>query len=254
MHFIKKTTLAVGLVAAFLLGGVGVSAATVSYHTVQKGDTCYSIAKNYGVELSAVLNANGILSGEILYPGRRLAIDADAKNTVGGDYTVKSGDSLYRIAAAYGSTVSTLKARNGLVSDRIYAGQCLLVGNASASSGLSGTELYLLAKMIHAEARGESHLGRVAVGAVILNRVQSSAFPNTLEGVLYQRNQFTAIHDGQFAALEPDAPAYAAAYEAAGGKDPTYGALFYWNPQKASNAWLNAKTILVTIGNHVFAK
>jgi spore germination cell wall hydrolase CwlJ-like protein len=235
----------------------GVSAQTVyTSYTVKNGDTCYKIAKSYGVELSAIVNANGLIqNGALIYPGKKLIIDSNAKSTVGGNYTVKSGDSFYKIATSYNTTVSALKEMNGLSADRIYVGQVLrTTTNPGVTSSLSEKEIYLMAKMIYAEARGESYTGQVAVGAVIMNRIKSDLFPNTLTEILYQKSQFTAITDGQFDALSPDSTAIAAAYDAANGTDPTYGSLFYWNPQKANNAFLNAKTILVTIGNHVFAK
>lgn len=254
---IKKTALSLIAVLAFMLISTGVSAQTAyTSHTVKSGDTCYKIAKTYGVAQSAIVNANGLTqNGALLYPGKTLIIDGNAKNTPGGNYTVKSGDSLYKIAVAYGTSVSALKEKNGLTADRVYVGQVLCTtGQCNGSSSLSEAEIYQLAKMIYAEARGESYTGQVAVGAVIMNRIESNQFPNTLTEVLYQKNQFTAINDGQFDALSPDSTAMSAAYDAAAGVDPTKDSLFYWNPQKASNAFLNAKTILVTIGNHVFAK
>lgn len=252
MHFFKKAAVYTAVVAAFLLGSAGVSASDLTYHTVQKGDTCYKIAQNYGVELSAVLNANGLTAQEIIYPGRTIVLDGNAKNTPGANFTVKKGDTLYSIAAAYGTTAQKIRQTNGLSSDRIYVGQNLLVPTATA--GLSQDDIWLMAKMIHAEARGESDMGQLAVGAVIMNRMKSDLFPNTMSGVLYQKNQFTAVQDGQFHSLNPDQRAMDAAQKAALGQDPTGGALFYWNPKKANNAWLNQKPILVTIGNHVFAK
>lgn len=254
---IKKTALLIIAVCTLFLVSTGVSAQTVyTSYTVKSGDTCYKIAQTYGVKTSAIVNANGLSqNGALIYPGKTLIIDSNAKSTEGGNYTVKSGDSLYKIANSYNTTVSALKEMNGLTADRIYTGQVLsTTENHTAASSLSEKEIYLMAKMIYAEARGESYTGQVAVGAVIMNRIESDQFPNTLTEVLYQAGQFTAITDGQFDALSPDSTAIAAAYDAASGTDPTYGSLFYWNPQKASNAYLNAKTILATIGNHVFAK
>lgn len=255
MHFFQKAAVITAVVTAFLLGSAAVSASEPQYHTVQKGDTCYQIAKNYGTELSAVLNANGIKASETIYPGRTIIIDPNAKNTSGANYTVKKGDSLHSIATAYGTTVSALKQKNGLTANRIYEGQKLLVAQNQTNIGsITQDEILLMAKMIYAEARGESDLGQLAVGAVIMNRIKSNLFPNTLSGVLYQKNQFSAINDGQFYNLSPDDRAISAAYKAAAGNDPTYGALYYWNPKKANNSWLNKKPILVTIGDHVFAK
>ncbi len=255
MHFMKKAAVFTAVAMTFLLGSAGVSASELPYHTVTKGETCYTIAGNYGVPLSAVLNANGIRSKDYIYPGQALAIDGNAKDSANANYTVKKGESLYSIATAQGITVPQLKQMNGLSADRIYAGQKLTVPEAATTNGnLTENEIYLMAKMIYAEARGESKQGQIAVGAVIMNRIKSSLFPDTLSGVLYQKNQFTAVNDGQFYRLEPDEIAFAAAQTAAKGNDPTGGALYYWNPQKTNNAWLNAKPILAVIGNHTFAR
>ena len=113
-------------------------------------------------------------------------------------------------------------------------------------------DLYLLAKCIHAEARGEEYLGMVAVGAVILNRVASPDFPNTIYDVIYQPWAFTAVHDGQIG-LEPEAPAYQAAQDALNGWDPSYGSLYYYNPRTASSSWIFSRQTVVTIGQHIFA-
>ena len=118
--------------------------------------------------------------------------------------------------------------------------------NAQANS-----DLYLLAKLIYSEARGEIYQGQVAVGAVVLNRVADAGFPNTLQGVIYQPWAFTALHDGQFA-LEPNSTAYSAAQDAMNGWDPTYGCLYYYNPKTATSSWIFSRQIAVTIGNHVF--
>lgn len=113
-------------------------------------------------------------------------------------------------------------------------------------------DLYLLAKCIHAEARGESYVGKVAVGAVILNRVASPDFPDTIYGVIYQPWAFTAVHDGQIN-LEPEAASYQAATDALNGWDPSYGSLYYYNPQTASSSWIFSRQTVVTIGKHIFA-
>ena len=113
-------------------------------------------------------------------------------------------------------------------------------------------DLYLLAKCIHAEARGESYIGKVAVGAVILNRVASPDFPDTIYGVIYQPWAFTAVHDGQIN-LEPEAASYQAATDALNGWDPSYGSLYYYNPRTASSSWIFSRQTVVTIGKHIFA-
>lgn len=113
-------------------------------------------------------------------------------------------------------------------------------------------DLYILAKCIHAEARGEPYVGKVAVGAVILNRVASPDFPDTIYGVIYQPWAFTAVHDGQIN-LEPEAASYQAATDALNGWDPTYGSLYYYNPNTASSSWIFSRQTTTVIGQHVFA-
>ena len=121
-----------------------------------------------------------------------------------------------------------------------------------SASSQTNSDLYLLAKLIYSEARGEPYVGQVAVGAVVLNRVADPGFPNTLEGVIYQPWAFTALHDGQFE-LEPNSTAYQAAQDAFNGWDPSYGSIYYYNPQTATSSWIFSRTTVVTIGNHVFA-
>ncbi len=112
-------------------------------------------------------------------------------------------------------------------------------------------DLYLLAKVVHAEARGETYIGKVAVAAVVLNRVNHPEFPNTLYGVIYQPWAFTCTHDGQID-LEPDRASYQAAQDALNGWDPTYGCIYYYNPDIATSSWIFNREIVTTIGDHVF--
>lgn len=122
----------------------------------------------------------------------------------------------------------------------------------SGSSNYSSNDRYLLAKVIYAEARGESYTGQVAIGAVVLNRVKDSRFPNTVSGVIYQPWAFTAVNDGQIN-LEPNQKAYQAADDALNGWDPTYGCVYYYNPKTATSKWIWSTTKVTQIGNHVFA-
>lgn len=116
----------------------------------------------------------------------------------------------------------------------------------------SSNDLYLIAKCIYAEARGEPYVGKVAVGAVILNRVENPNFPNTIYGVVYQPWAFTAVYDGQIT-LEPDAECYQAAQDAMNGWDPTYGCIYYYNPATATSEWIFSRKVVTQIGKHVFA-
>jgi len=111
--------------------------------------------------------------------------------------------------------------------------------------------IYLLARIISAEARGEPYTGQVAVGAVVLNRVEHPSFPDTLSGVIYQNGAFTAITDGQFNEPISDS-AYRAARDALNGWDPTGGCIYYYNPKKTSNKFIWSRPVMLTIGNHRF--
>lgn len=113
-------------------------------------------------------------------------------------------------------------------------------------------DLNLLAHLVHAEARGEPYEGKVAVAAVVLNRVQHPDFPDTIAEVIFQPWAFTCVHDGQFH-LIPDDCAYQAALEALNGRDPTNGAIYYYNPETATSAWIFTRRVVGRIGNHLFA-
>lgn len=115
----------------------------------------------------------------------------------------------------------------------------------------SSNDVTVLAKMIHGEARGEPYIGKVAVGAVILNRVKDKKFPDSVYGVCFQPGAFDAVRDGQYY-LEPNKSSINAAKAALGGWDPTYGALYYWNPETATSKWIWSRSILTKIGKHVF--
>ena len=127
-------------------------------------------------------------------------------------------------------------------------------GGSSASSGSNTNgNLYLLARLVYGEARGEPYKGQVAVAAVVLNRVKSSKFPNSVSGVIYQSGAFSVVSDGQIN-LTPDETAIKAARDAMNGYDPTNGCLYYYNPAKTTNKWMLSKPVLLRIGNHAFFK
>lgn len=117
----------------------------------------------------------------------------------------------------------------------------------------SNSDLNLLAHLIYAEARGEPYSGQVAVAAVVLNRVKNSSFPNSVAGVIYQRGAFSVVDDGQIN-LTPNQTAISAARDALNGWDPTYGAIYYFNPNTATNGWIWSRPVTVVIGNHRFCK
>ena len=157
----------------------------------------------------------------------------------------------------YGSqtkeAVIKFQKQQGLSADGIAGPQTLKKLGISIGTVPSASEsnVNLLARIISAEARGESYTGQVAVGAVVLNRVEHPSFPDTLSGVIYQPGAFTAITDGQFNEAIADS-AYSAARDALNGWDPSGGAIYYYNPDKTSNKWIRSRPVIKRIGKHLF--
>lgn len=151
------------------------------------------------------------------------------------------------------NAVIYFQKKNGLTADGICGKKTLAAMgiNSSSSSSSSSGDLNLLAQLISAEARGESYVGQVAVGAVVLNRVKHSSFPNSVSGVIYQSGAFTCLNDGQFWKPVADS-AYKAARDALNGWDPSGGAIYYYNPSTAKSQWIRSRPVITTIGKHVF--
>ena len=166
------------------------------------------------------------------------------------------------IDGIYGTkTVEAVKyfqRKNGLTADGIAGPNTLKAmgissGSSSSSSASNSNNVNLLSRLIYGESRGETYTGQVAVGAVVLNRVKSSNFPNTIAGVIYQAGAFDAVSDGQIN-MTPDSTAKKAAQDALNGWDPSYGAIYYFNPATATNKWIWSRPMTVTIGKHRFCK
>lgn len=155
--------------------------------------------------------------------------------------------------------VQYFQRKNGLVADGIVGKQTAKAMGVTLSSstdtssqnGLSNSDLYLLSCCVYGEARGESYKGKVAVAAVVLNRIRSSSFPNSVSGVIYQPGAFTCVADGQIN-LGTNDECTRAAQDALNGWDPTGGALYYFNPQTATSKWIWSRPQIVTIGKHIF--
>lgn len=151
--------------------------------------------------------------------------------------------------------------RNGLTADgRVGSATAAALGVTLGSSGsttasttILSADHRLLAKLVYAEARGETYKGQVAVAAVVLNRVRSASFPNTISGVIYQTNAFTCVNNGSINNT-PDSSCIRAARDAMNGWDPTGGCLYYYNPKTASDSWIRTRTVKTVIGNHSFAR
>ncbi len=195
---------------------------------------------------------------------------ADALNIVKGDTTANIrlvqnrlsnlGYYTYKVDGIWGSRTKTAVRKfqrdNGLVVDGIVGKnteRALGITLSSSSSSVGSSDLNLLARCVYSEARGEPYTGQVAVAAVVLNRVRSSKFPNTISGVIYQKGAFTAVSDGQIN-LTPNENAYKAARDALNGWDPTNGCLYYYNPATATSKWIWSLTVEIKIGRHAFAR
>ena len=167
-------------------------------------------------------------------------------------YYSGSVDGIY--GSATESAVKYFQRKNGLNVDGQAGDKTLAalgIYEPSSSGSAASGDVYLLARLISAEARGEPYIGQVAVGAVVLNRIDHPSFPNSLSGVIYQRGAFSCLDDGQFD--QPIAEsAYRAAREALAGSDPTGGAIYYFNPATATSKWIWSRPQMLTIGSHIF--
>lgn len=168
-------------------------------------------------------------------------------------HKVQSGDTYWKIASKYGVTVNSLLKANNKTSSLLYAGTNLVIPNSS----ITATEKDLMARLVRAEAVGEPYAGKVAVATVILNRVSSPDFPNTVKGVIYERSNgyyaFTPVQNGTINRAA-DAASKKAVNEALAFKGQGNGSVFFYNPKTAVSKWIYSRPVTVTIGNHRFAR
>ncbi len=258
MNILKKTgVFAVSFIISLALFTGTAFAAT---YKVVKNDTLYSIGNLFDTSATA-LRSDNQLSSNTIYVGQKLTVPAKV-------YTVKSGDSLYKIAKKYNVTLASLRKANNIWTDNIVPGKKLLLPGVKASSSSGSTaskkavisytsdELDLLARLITAETTGEPYNAMVGVGAVVVNRVQSSDWPNTISSVINQKingyYQFTPVKNG-FIKNAASKDALKAAQEALSGTDPSKGAQFYYDDSSTSQ-WMLSQPVTTKIGHMVFAK
>lgn len=203
--------------------------------------------KNNNIESQEVLSKVGSRGDEVRRIQTKLKSLGFFNGTVDGIYGTKTQSAVKKYQQSVGITADGIAGPKTL----LYLG--LGSSSSTSSGGYSSSDVYLLAKIIAAEARGESYTGQVAVGAVVLNRVDSSSFPDTVSGVVYQAGAFSAVRDSNWS-VAPDATAKKAAQDAINGWDPSGGALYYYNPAKTSNQWIRTRPVITTIGRHVFCR
>ncbi|HAU31902.1 MAG: Cell wall hydrolase SleB [Desulfotomaculum sp. 46_296] len=253
--------------AVLLLSFPGISSAAI--HTVNQGETLYSISQQYGSSVENIMSSNNLIN-YFIYPGDRLYIpDQNQWGTGAIAYYVLPGDTLYQIGLKFGLSYLKIMSYNGLTSDYIYAGQTLYIPGwqqtinpqVSRSGFYEGKVPYtrsdfeLLARLITAEADSESYLTKVAVGAVVLNRTLSGYFPTTIPDVIYQVDeggayQFEPVLNG-WINVNPSPDSLLAAQHALNGDDPTQGALYFfesWVP----NSFLQSRPVSVELDSFTF--
>ncbi len=216
--------------------------------------------EEYALSQTAAILRQGSTGSEVKEVQRRLKMWGYYAGSIDGKFGAKTKKAVVAFQKKNGLTADgvvgkdTYKALgmnnsyNALVNQGQQSGQ----SNNNGVNGFSSADVYLLAKTIYAEGRGEPYTGQVAIGAVVMNRIRHPSFPNTVSGVVYQKHAFTAVSDGQIN-LTPNETAMKAARDAMNGWDPTGGAIYYYNPAVATSSWIFSRQTIATIGKHVFA-
>ena len=221
-----------------------VSSIFVSYNVFFRNNEIYALSK-YGSRGEEVRTIQTKLKRWGYYDGN-----------IDGIYGSGTLAAVKKFQQKNGLTVDGIAGTKTLQAMGIYSSSSSSSNNSSSSNSSSSTnsnDLNLLSRLVYGEARGEPYTGQVAVAAVVLNRVKSSSFPNTISGVIYQNGAFDVVSDGQIN-LTPNDTAKKAAQDALNGWDPTNGAIYYFNPSTATNKWIWSRPMTVTIGKHRFCK
>ena len=238
------------LAGAALLGGV---TAVAGANTAAADTGAYAV-QELSVTSAAVLR-QGARGGEVKEVQRRLKQWGYYQGSVDGVFGTGTKKAVIAFQKKNGLTADGVVGKATYRALGMNDSYNVLQGGVASQGGVGGyseSDVYLLARAIYAEGRGEPYTGQVAIGAVVMNRVRSSSFPNTVSGVIYQKHAFTAVSDGQIN-LTPNDTAIKAARDAINGWDPTGGALYYYNPAVATSDWIFDRQTITVIGRHVFA-
>ncbi|MFT8313857.1 MAG: cell wall hydrolase [Clostridium sp.] len=253
--------------------GITLMLATPAYastYTVESGDSLFKIGKLFNTSYTQIAKDNN-LSGDIIYPNQVLKISADT-------YTVKKGDSLFLISKKFNISLASLRKANNRWTDTIYPGEIFNIPSVSKANNVTSTasgtkssvtsastetaskaaysqsDIDLLARLINSEAEGEPYNAKVAVGAVIFNRIKDARFPDTISSVIYQIDsghyQFTPVLNGTIN-KPASQDSIKAAYAAINGEDPTKGAVYYFD-DSATNKWLWSRPVALRIDKMIF--
>ncbi|MBO8137618.1 MAG: cell wall hydrolase [Desulfotomaculum sp.] len=256
MKKLKKFTAAV-LLAVLTCSPAAPAAAGI--HTIQPGDSLYSISLKYGTTLHQLMELNQLNSSSIT-PGQKIKVPGNGKLIKPLKYILMPGEKLYQITLQFNPAAQAAIAANGLSEAVIYPSQVLKVSPRTEPASRSSRrpvipytkeDLDLLSRLIAAESRGEPQIGQIGVGAVVINRVQSPLFPNSIKDVIYQPSQFGPVRTGL---INRPAPDYCvqAAKKALYGADPTNGALFFFDTSTSSR-FLRSLPVAAKHGNLIFA-
>lgn len=255
----KKNNLTKTLILALGLTFMGGFSAKAATYTVKSGDSLFKIGQVFNTNSNALISRNNLASS-VIYPGQAIDVPANV-------YTVKSGDSLFLIARNSGIALDTLRSANNKWDNIIYPGQKFLIpvksNSTTTNNGLtlskagvyySQSDVDLMARLVTSEAENQPYNAKVAVAAVVLNRVKSNLYPNTIRDVIYEVSggyyQFTPVLNGMINKPASES-SKAAVLDALNGIDPTKGALYYFD-DSTTNQWLWSKPIAIRIDRMVF--
>lgn len=195
--------------------------------------------------------AKGSRGSEVTELQKRLSMLGYVVGPIDGIFGSQTDARVRLFQKEHGLTVDGIAGPSTIRELKRLTGESVNVGGIAV--GYKNSDITLLARLVSAEAKGEPYRGQVAVAAVVLNRIKSSSFPNSIPDVIYQSGAFSPVADGSIW-KEPISSAYTATYEAINGTDPAYGALFFFNPAKTTNAYIWSRPQIIQIGRHIFAR